>query len=133
MKRLMLDTGVASDYIFRRGGVLERAKSRAQQGIKVGIAMPAVGELFAGAENSGSRERNLAKLMHNMGALRTWPFDRKAAEEFGRLYAHLRKTGRPMPQIDIQIAAIALSLGSCTLATRDSDFSAIPSLTIEKW
>lgn len=133
MKRLMLDTGVASDCIFRRGNVFERVMIAANQGIKVGVALPAIGELFAGAENSHSRERNLPKLKHNFRGLRSWPFDRKAAEEFGRLYAHLRKIGRPMPQIDIQIAAIALSLGSCTLATRDSDFDAIPGLQIERW
>jgi tRNA(fMet)-specific endonuclease VapC len=133
MKRLMLDTGVASDYIDRRRDVWERARGVAQQGIKIGIALPAIGELFAGVENSQSRERNLALLKKNIGGLRPWPFDRKAAEEFGRLYAHLRRIGRPMPQIDIQIAAIAMSLGSCTLATRDSDFEAIPGLVVEIW
>jgi tRNA(fMet)-specific endonuclease VapC len=133
MKRLMLDTGIAGDYIFRRKNIYERARQAVAQGQKVGIAMPAIGELFAGVEQSQSRERNLDKLKRNLHSLRPWPFDRKAAEEFGRLYAYLRKIGRPMQQIDVQIAAIALSLGSCALATRDTDFSAIPGLTVEFW
>lgn len=133
MKRLMLDTGVAGDYIFRRQNVYDRVRMAAAQGQKVGIAMPAIGELFAGIEHSQSRERNLDILKRSLHSLRPWPFDRQAAEEFGRLYAYLRSIGRPMQQIDVQIAAIALSLGSCTLVTRDSDFAAIPGLSIETW
>ena len=133
MKRLMLDTGVAQDYVFRRSGAFQKIRETAARGIKVGIALPAIGELFAGVENSHSREVNLRKLKHDLHGLRPWPFDRKAAEEFGRLYAFLRRGGRPMQQIDIQIAAIALSLGGCVLATRDSDFEAIPGLAVERW
>lgn len=133
MKRLMLDTGVAGDYIFRRKDVYERVREFATKGIKIGIAMPAIGELFAGVEHSQSRERNLEILKRDLHGLRPWPFDRKAAEEFGRLYAYLRSIGRPMQQIDVQIAAIALSLGSCKLVTRDGDFRAIPRLDLETW
>jgi tRNA(fMet)-specific endonuclease VapC len=38
-----------------------------------------------------------------------------------------------MQQVDIQIAAIALTLGDCTVVTGDSDFSAIPGLDVEDW
>jgi tRNA(fMet)-specific endonuclease VapC len=31
------------------------------------------------------------------------------------------------------IAAIAFTLGNCTVVTKDSDFSAIPGLTVENW
>jgi tRNA(fMet)-specific endonuclease VapC len=35
--------------------------------------------------------------------------------------------------VDIQLAAIALSLGNCTIITTDSDFAAIPDLSTEDW
>ena len=38
-----------------------------------------------------------------------------------------------MQQIDIQIAAIALALGNCTVVTADSDFAAVPGLAVEDW
>jgi tRNA(fMet)-specific endonuclease VapC len=38
-----------------------------------------------------------------------------------------------MGPIDVQIAAIALTLGNCTVVTKDSDFAAIPGLAIEDW
>ena len=46
----------------------------------------------------------------------------KAAQ---RLIAELRRLGRPMQQIDIQIAAIAFSLGSCIVVNGDSDHGAL--------
>jgi tRNA(fMet)-specific endonuclease VapC len=95
--------------------------------------LPVVGELFAGIEGSMTRDRNLLQLRNGLARLPCWPFDRAAAEEFGRLFADLRRRGRPIQQIDIQIAAIALTLGNCTVVTTDSDFSAVPGLTVENW
>jgi tRNA(fMet)-specific endonuclease VapC len=89
--------------------------------------------LFAGAEHSQSRARNLPKVERSLNDFFLWPYDLDAAREFGRIYAHLRRTGRPMQQIDMQIAAVVLSLGNCTLVTADSDFAAIPGLIIEDW
>ena len=41
--------------------------------------------------------------------------------------------GRYMQQIDVQIAAIALTLGNCTVVTMDSDLAAVPGLAVENW
>jgi tRNA(fMet)-specific endonuclease VapC len=38
-----------------------------------------------------------------------------------------------MQTIDIQIAAIALSLGNCAVVPRDSDLSFVPELNVEDW
>ena len=59
--------------------------------------------------------------------------DTAAAFEYGRLAFELKTIGRPMGQNDIMIAAIALSLGSTTVATMDNDLAAVPGLTVENW
>jgi tRNA(fMet)-specific endonuclease VapC len=94
---------------------------------------PVLGELYYGIELSTSRERNLRRLLRDLPTLTVWPYNDSAAEEFGRLAAVLRRLGRPMQQIDIQIASIALSLSNCTVVTRDSDLAAVPGLTVENW
>jgi tRNA(fMet)-specific endonuclease VapC len=38
-----------------------------------------------------------------------------------------------MQQIDVQIAAVALALGNCTVVTKDSDSRAVSGLTVEDW
>jgi tRNA(fMet)-specific endonuclease VapC len=84
-------------------------------------------------ERSASRDANLHRLKRGLSEIICWPFDRNAAEEYGRLAAELKRMGRPMQQIDIQIAAIALSLGSCIVVSTDSDLAAVPGLTVENW
>ena len=129
----MLDSGVLNDYVQRRGDVVARIKDAINRGIQVGTATPVVAELFGGVENSDSRAANLDKLRHALAPMVAWPFDRPAAREYGRIFAALRRIGRPMQQMDIQIAAIAITIGSCAVITYDSDFAAIPGLAIELW
>ncbi len=45
----------------------------------------------------------------------------------------MKRIGRPMQQIDIQIAAIALTMGNTVVVSSDSDLSAVPGLTVENW
>lgn len=62
-----------------------------------------------------------------------WPFDVSAAEEFGRLAALLKRVGRPMQIPDIQLAAVAFTLGDCTVVSSDTDLLAVPGLSVENW
>jgi tRNA(fMet)-specific endonuclease VapC len=68
-----------------------------------------------------------------LAAWRLWPFDEKAAFEYGRIAAELRRLGRLMQVVDMMIAAIAFSLGNCTVVSADSDLAAVPQLTVENW
>ncbi len=133
MKRYLLDTGPAQDMINRRRGVLERVDEERHLGNRIGICVPVLGELWSGVEGSISRDRNAQRLRNTLSRLVVWPYTNDAAAEFGRLFAALRQLGRPMQQVDIQIAAIALSLGNCTVVSTDSDLNAVPGLTVENW
>ena len=133
MKRYLLDTGIASDYINRRNDVFKRAREEVASGHQIGIGTPVLGELYYGVEASASRERNLRSLVRAISAWTLWPFDHVAAEEYGRIAAKLLRIGRLMQSNDIQIAAIALCLGNCTIVSRDSDLDAVPGLSVENW
>jgi tRNA(fMet)-specific endonuclease VapC len=67
MRRHLLDTGIASDYINRRRGIYERPKEETKRGNRIGIAMPVLMELWYGVEMSATRERNVAQLRNNLG------------------------------------------------------------------
>jgi tRNA(fMet)-specific endonuclease VapC len=101
--------------------------------MKIGIGMPVLGEIIGGIEASQSRQHSWDVVHQTLSAFVLRPFDREAAYEYGRLYALLKKTGRLMQQVDIQIAAIALTLGDCTVVSGDRDLTAIPSLKVENW
>ncbi len=133
MRRFILDTGIAGLYLDRKRGVYERSQVEIVRGNRVGIAAPILGELAFRAEGSPHRERNLLRLRQALDAWKLWLMDRPTAFEYGRIAFALKATGRPMGQNDIQIAAIALTLGNCTVVSADSDLSAVPGLTVENW
>jgi len=133
MRRYLLDTGSAGDYLFRRHDTPARVRQAQARGDRVGICLPVLGELWAGIELSESKAKNRPLLIRGLKTLALWPFDIPAAEEYGRLLAVLRRKGRPIPQVDIQTAAIALSLGNCTVVTKDKHFNSVPGLKIEDW
>ncbi len=131
--RYLLDTGIMGHFINHRHGVEDRVREARQRGCRIGTCIPVVGELFFGMEFSDTREKNLERLRRALTGIACWPFDRAAAENYGRLAAELRRIGRSMQQIDIQVAAVALSLGNCTVVSTDSDLAAVPGLTVENW
>jgi tRNA(fMet)-specific endonuclease VapC len=133
MTRYLLDTNMAGHFVNRRHGVHERVHDEVSKGNRVGIAMPVLAELVYGIEWSGSRDRNMQRLRTAMPSLKVWPFDEKAAFEYGRVAAELRRVGRPMQVVDMMVAAVAFSLGNCTVVSTDSDLSAVPGLKVENW
>jgi tRNA(fMet)-specific endonuclease VapC len=133
MRRYLLDTNAAAHCIFRRQGVHDRVKAARAAGHRVGIGLPVLGELYAGAEYSATRDKNQVILARNVRLFRLWPFTADAAKLYGKLYAELRRKGRIIQQVDLQIAAIAFSLGNCTIVSSDHDFDAVPGLAVENW
>ena len=133
MRRFLLDSGIAGDFMNRRNAVYERSRDETRRGNVVGICVPVLAELHYGAENSDDPTKSLQLLRANIPSWRIWPLTNEAAAEFGRIRALLRRAGRPMQVVDIMIAAIALTLGNCTVVTTDTDLAAIPGLRTENW
>jgi tRNA(fMet)-specific endonuclease VapC len=121
------------DFIDHRGSVATRVRGARMRGAIIETCLPVAAELFYGVEFSASRDLNRPRLVRALSRIKCRPFDRKAAEEYVRIAAQLRRIGRPMQQIDIMIAAIARSLGHCTVVTDDTDLSAVPGLRVESW
>ena len=63
---------------------------------------------------------------------RRWPFNSSAAMEFGKIKAELRRLGRPIQDVDVQIAAIARTKKLIVLSD-DAGFRFIPGLSTENW
>lgn len=133
MRRYLLDTNAAADYINRRNQVRERATTEMARGNRIGIVVPVLAELWFGVENSATRDRNAQRLTMASSEWTIWPFGIEAAQVYGRLATALRRAGRPMQQIDLMIASVALSLGNCTVVTQDSDLTSVPGLSVENW
>ena len=92
-----------------------------------------IGELWFGVERSVSRELNRERLVQGIARIPKWHFEDEAARHFGRIHHELRRGGRVMSVVDMQVAAIAFALGNCTVGSKDGDLSAVPGLQVENW
>jgi len=61
------------------------------------------------------------------------PFDDSAAEEYGKLRAHLATVGTPIGPNDLMIAAIALAHRLIVVTHNTVEFSRVPGLLVEDW
>ena len=96
------------------------------------LSLPSVGELWFMVHHStrvATNRRRLAALLRPMTLL---DFDQTAAIEFGRIKSDLFRRGTIIPDVDVQIAAIARSRG-LILLTADAHFSHVSGLTTEDW
>jgi tRNA(fMet)-specific endonuclease VapC len=101
-------------------------------GMDLFVPSIALGELYFGAYKSSQAEANLAKLRVFVANKVVLPCDSETAQQYGQIKQFLRVKGRPIPENDIWIAAIALQ-HKLTLLTRDQHFAEVSSLQTESW
>ncbi len=101
----------------------------------VAVAIPTVGELYFGAYNSGRVEANIARVRAFLSppGPQVLLIDEAASEQFGRFKALLRRTGRPIGDIDLFIAGVALHHGLTVVTNNTDHFARIPDLLLENW
>jgi len=91
-----------------------------------------LGELYFGAFHSGKVQENLARVDLIAEEWAILPCDEQTARQYGSSREALSKKGRPIPENDIWIAALALQ-HNLILVSRDEHFSHIDGLKWEKW
>ena len=99
------------------------------------VAIPTVGELYFGAYNSGRVEANIARVRAFLSppGPQVLLIDEPAAEQFGRFKALLRRAGRPIGDIDLFIAGVAVRHGLTVVTNNKDHFARIPGLPLENW
>ncbi len=88
-----------------------------------------VGELCYGAYKSTRAEENLKVIESLVEMFTVLPVDTFTARAYGRLKRALQRQGKPIPENDLWIAALALQY-DLTLLTFDKHFQLIPDLRI---
>lgn len=126
--RFLLDTNIVIAILEREASIIKRLNAS----IELYIPSIAMGELFYGAHHSQRVEQNLLRLTSLTLSVPILPCDTGTAESYGILKTELRKKGRPLPDNDIWIAAVAHQ-NRLTLVTRDAHFQQLASITQEIW
>ncbi len=124
----LLDTNVVIAFFLEEREVVERVLEETP------IYLPSIvlGELFYGANRSHYVEQNTDKIYLLLEWASVLSCDANTASQFGIIKQQLVAKGRPIPDNDLWIAAIARQHG-LTLVTRDEHFRAIENLRQESW
>jgi tRNA(fMet)-specific endonuclease VapC len=126
--KFLLDTNILIALLQGDDTVL----SNLDQAPEVFIPAVALGELFFGAAKSGRPSENTAKVERFATGRAIVACDLDVAREYGRLKQHLKQKGRPLPENDIWIAAMAKHHGM-VLVTRDRHFDEVADLRTADW
>lgn len=126
--KFILDTNIVSAWLKGETDVadnIDKAES-------VYLPIIVVGELYYGASFSTQVEKNLSDLKKLASRYPVLTLDEETTSIYGTIKSNLRKKGKPIPENDIWIAAIAIQ-NDVTLVTRDAHFKEIEEVSILAW
>jgi len=126
--RFLLDTSIVIALFAEDTSVEEHLKEAEE----VFIPSIVLGELYFGVRKSGRIRQNLRRIDELAISSAVLACDLGTAREYGEIKGALQEKGRPIPENDIWIAAIARQHG-LTLVTRDEHFKEVEHLNIEVW
>jgi tRNA(fMet)-specific endonuclease VapC len=125
---VLVDTNVVVAYF--RG---EKALApRFLQAATLYLPWVVLGELHYGASRSQRREAQLEGIRDFLRTAVVLLPDQSTAEHYGQLKAELAQVGKPIPDNDLWIAALARQY-DLPLATRDAHFMLVPRLKSLAW
>ncbi len=96
---------------------------------EVWLPFVVLGEIKAGFYGGTRQAQNelLLSRLQSRETVRILYASRETAEQYARLFAQLKRAGKPVPDNDLWIAALALE-NDLALLTRDGHFNQIPQL-----
>jgi tRNA(fMet)-specific endonuclease VapC len=99
---------------------------------EVFVPIIALGELYYGAQKSQKVEDNIRRINEFADSCSVLMCDTETSRQYGEVKNLLRAKGRPIPENDIWIAAIAKQ-HELTLVSRDDHFNEIEDFMTSTW
>ena len=128
MKKYLIDTNIIDAFHDEEECIVERM----QKLDKIKIACISIGELFYGVIKSTQKTKNMNNLTHIINFYEILYIDYEVTYQNGDIKAKLRSIGRPTPDNDIWIAAIAKK-HDLVIATRDKHLLDLNFVPTERW
>jgi tRNA(fMet)-specific endonuclease VapC len=126
----MLDTDISSYIIKRRPVTLVERFERHAETLSVSVMTAA--ELRFGAEKAGrARLSELVEAYLERLAILDWT--NEVSGHYARIRAELERSGKPIGNMDLLIAAHAVSQRMTLVTNNLKHFSNVPGLKIEVW
>ena len=125
----LLDTNAAIAFLKGDSDLIELLKQGQEN---VFTSLVTVGELHFGAEKSHQVEENRSQIERLTRAFVVLIPTLETARYYGQIKNRLRVKGRPIPENDIWVSAIAMEHKLAVL-TRDNHFEEVEELLFASW
>lgn len=126
--KYLLDTNIVIAIFAGEPSTLEHLA----QSKEVFLPIVVLGELYYGARKSTRSDANLIRIDELAASSALLGCDLETSRHYGQIKNDLRAKGRPIPENDIWIAAVARQHG-LTLVSRDAHFDEVDSVPLEIW
>ncbi|MGL5940441.1 MAG: type II toxin-antitoxin system VapC family toxin [Waterburya sp.] len=126
--KYLLDTNIIIALFAKETVVIENLATAEE----VFVPSITIGELYYGARKSGRVQNNINRIDELVANSRILGCNVETANEYGKIKHSLRLKGRPLPENDIWIAALALQY-KLILVTRDGHFQEVEKLQTISW
>ncbi|NKB72076.1 MAG: PIN domain-containing protein [Candidatus Latescibacteria bacterium] len=128
----MLDTNICIYVIKQRPpSILEKFNTVPTDSLCISII--SIAELQYGVERSRSKKLNQSVLTDFIARLTVHPWNMAAARQYGQLRTDLEQKGPPIGNMDLLIAAHALSRGDTLVSNNLREFERVENLDCENW
>jgi tRNA(fMet)-specific endonuclease VapC len=124
----LLDTNIITAWLKKDAAVAVNINSAEE----VFVPIIAIGEMYYGAQFSTKIIQNIHNISTVLSNYQALYIDEEVCKTFGAIKSSLRRKGKPIPENDIWIAAIA-ARHELIVATRDQHFGFIDEVTVENW
>ncbi len=132
MNPVMIDTDILSMFFRKNVNVIENMGDYLEEYNKISFSIITYYEILSGLKHKNA-VKQITYFLEFAEYNTILPLTEKAVLIASDLYADLRKEGKPLDDIDLFIAAIAMS-NNLTLVTHNrSHFDRIKNLNIQDW
>lgn len=130
--RYLLDTNICI-YIAKHNPPAVRARFAQHTADELVMSVITLGELRFGAEKSQSQERAMIVINQLQSLIQIAPLTEAVGEHYGQIRASLQKTGLPIGNNDLWIAAHARAEEWVLVTNNEREFRRVDGLQIENW
>jgi tRNA(fMet)-specific endonuclease VapC len=128
----LLGTNLCVAYL-RGKNTLVRSRVLAQPLASLHLCSPVTAELRFGAANSGNPVNESVKVESFIAHFNSLTFDDAATHEYAHIRLNLTQRGLLISEMDMLIAAIAISRNLTLVSHNTPEFSRVPGLQVVDW
>jgi tRNA(fMet)-specific endonuclease VapC len=129
---IFLDTDILSYFFAGNGQIHDRLRDSIDKGEQIAMTSINVYEVLKGLKyrNNLTKEKQFMEFLKNIVV---FTLDSTAITEAADIYSELRKTGNPVGDADILIAAVVISNNGTLISNNARHYTHIKNLRLVNW